>query len=65
MGVQIQVSGEPTDEEAAAIAAAVMAYTAGGPAPDATPYAYRSLWRRAAINAGVRDEYDSWRKRVS
>lgn len=49
------VSGDPTPEEAAAIVAATqLVLTAGGPAEaDPRPWAYRSAWRRAAIDEGV------------
>ncbi len=48
------VSGNPTPEEAAAIVAAVQLLTAAGPTQDdPRPWAYRSAWRRAAIDEGV------------
>jgi hypothetical protein len=49
------VAGAPTGEEAAAVLAAVqllLEAEAAGQAPR-EPWAYRSAWRRAAIDEGV------------
>jgi hypothetical protein len=48
--VRVEVAGEATDEETAAILATVAAFTSGGTqAGDPRPAAYRSAWRAAAI----------------
>lgn len=49
-GVRLSVGGDATDEEVAAITAAVSVFLTGGPAAtDPRPSAYRSRWRAAAI----------------
>ncbi len=53
---EVTVSGDPTPEEAAAIVAAATAVlsSAAPAAEDPRPWQYRSQWRRAAIEEGVR-----------
>jgi len=52
--VEIGISGDPSPEEAAAIiVAAQQLVGAAAPASDPRPWAYRSAWRRAAIDEGV------------
>jgi len=53
---EVSISGDPTPEEAAAIAAAAQAVLAAAApaAEDPRPWPYRSAWRRAAIDEGVR-----------
>ncbi len=54
MGPALTIEGDPTDEEAVAIAAAVTAALTASTAPgDPRPAVYRSAWRRAAIDEGV------------
>ena len=50
----LAIEGSPSAEEAAAISAAVQVLleTEAASAP-ALPWAYRSAWRRAAIDEGV------------
>ncbi len=47
--------GVPTAEQAAAVVAAVEALVQEETVTDALPWAYRSSWRRAAIEEGVGD----------
>lgn len=58
MSLKVRAGGAPTGEQAVAIMAAVSALLddearAGG--ADATPAAYRSAWRAAAIREGLRE----------
>ena len=50
MSGAVRIGGDPTDEEAAAIVAAVSAFMSGGAAHgDLRPSVYRSPWRIAAL----------------
>lgn len=52
---EVTISGDPTPEEAAAIIAAANLVLSAAPAvEDPRPWPYRSQWRRAAIEEGVR-----------
>ncbi len=52
---RVSIAGDPTPEEAAAIIAAANIVLSAAPAPeDPRPWPYRSQWRRAAIEEGVR-----------
>ena len=54
-GLTVLRGGTPTGEQLAAIAAAAVAVleASRAPAPDPVPPAYRSRWRRAAIEGAV------------
>jgi hypothetical protein len=64
--MEITAGGAPDPARMAALAAAVATLTAGAQAPDPTPAAYRSRWRRAAllentdVPVGIKDNGTPW-----